>query len=78
MNTKTIIRMAKPLRAVIGAHVHLIGTGCDADVYRRAQADSDLAVQQAKYLIQQLANRHDAVLFAKAVGMPGYINFRGR
>ena len=78
MNTKTIIRMAKPLRAVIGAHVHLIGTGCDADVYQRAQADSDLAVQQAKYLIQQLANRHDAVTFAHAVGMPGYINFRGR
>jgi hypothetical protein len=45
-------------------------------VYQRAQADSDLAVQQAKYLIQQLADRHDAVLFANAVGMPGYINMR--
>lgn len=76
MNIKTIIRMAKPLRKVIGCHVPLIGTGCDHDVYQRAQADSDLAVQQAKYLIQQLANRHDAVLFAKAVGMPGYINMR--
>lgn len=76
MNIKTIIRMAKPLRAVIGAHAHLIGTGCDADVYQRARADSDLAVQQAKYLIQHLDNRHDAVLFARAVGMPGYINMR--
>ena len=76
MNIKTIIRMAKPLRAVIGKHAHLIGTGCDHEVYQRAQADSDLAVQQAKYLIQQLANRHDAVLFANAVGMPGYINMR--
>ena len=76
MNIKTIICMAKPLRKVIGCHVPLIGTGCDDEVYQRARADSDLAVQQAKYLIQQLANRHDAVLFAKAVGMPGYINMR--
>ena len=76
MNIKNIILMAKPLRKVIGCHVPLIGTGCDNEVYQRARADSDLAVQQAKYLIQQLANRHDAVLFAKAVGMPGYINMR--
>ena len=76
MNIKNIIRMAKPIRKVIGCHVPLIGTGCDDEVYQRARADSDLAVQQAKYLIQQLANRHDAVLFAKAVGMPGYINMR--
>ena len=76
MNIKTITNMAKPLRKVIGCHVPLIGTGCDDEVYQRARADSDLAVQQAKYLIQQLANRHDAVLFAKAVGMPGYINMR--
>jgi hypothetical protein len=76
MNIKTIIRMAKPLRSVIGKHVPLIGTGCDHEVYQRAQADSDLAVQQAKYLIQYLYKRHDAVLFAKAVGMPGYINMR--
>ena len=76
MNIKNIIRMAKPLRKVIGCHVPLIGTGCDDEVYQRARANSDLAVQQAKYLIQQLANRHDAVLFAKAVGMPGYINMR--
>jgi len=76
MNIKTIIRMAKPLKAAIGSHVPLIGTGCDNDVYQRARADSDLAAQQAKYLIQHLDNRHDAVIFAKAVGMPGYINMR--
>ena len=76
MHIKTIIRIAKPLRKVIGAHAHLIGTYCDHDVYQRAQADSDLAVQQAKYLIQHLADRHDAVRFAHAVGMPGYINMR--
>jgi len=76
MNIKTIIRMAKPLREVIGAHAHLIGTGCDTDVYQRARADSDLAVQQAKYLIMHLDNRHDAATFAKVVGMPGYINMR--
>jgi hypothetical protein len=76
MNIKTIIRIAKPLRAVIGAHARLIGTGCDNSVYQRARADSDLAVQQAKYLIQYLNNRHDAAIFARAVGMPAYINMR--
>jgi hypothetical protein len=76
MNIKTIIRIAKPLRAVIGAHARLIGTGCDNSVYQRARADSDLAVQQAKYLIQYLNSRHDAALFARAVGMPAYINMR--
>lgn len=77
MNPKTILRMAKPFRAVIGAHVRLLG---DSDTYhedyQRARADSDMAVQRAKYLIQHLANRHDAVLFARAVGMPGYIYMR--
>ena len=76
MNAKTIIRIAKPLRAVIGAHARLIGTGCDNSVYQRARADSDLAVQQAKYLIQYLNSRHDAAVFARAVGMPAYINMR--
>ena len=76
MNIKAIIRIAKPLRAVIGAHAKLIGTGVDNEVYQRARADSDLAVQQAKYLIMQLDNRHDAVQFARVVGMSGYINMR--
>ena len=77
MSPKAILRMAKPIKAAIGAHVPLIG---DSDVlyedYQRARAESDLAVQRAKYLIQHLANRHDAVIFARAVGMPGYINMR--
>jgi len=77
MTPKAILRMAKPFKATIGAHVPLLG---DSSVlyedYQRAQADSDMAVQRAKYLIQHLTNRHDAVLFARAVGMPGYINMR--
>ena len=76
MHIKNIIRIAKPLRAAIRAHSVLIGTGVEHDVYQRARADSDLAAQQAKYLIMQLDNRHDAVQFAHAVGMPGYINMR--
>ena len=76
MSPKSILRMAQPLRAIIGAHVPLIGTGCDEDVYLRARADSEEAVSIAKYLIMHLGNRHDAVLFARAVGMPGYINMR--
>ena len=76
MQLKTIIRIAKPLKAVIGAHHKLAQSYCEREVYQRSQADSDLAVQQAKYLIMHLENRHDAVLFAKAVGMPSYINMR--
>ena len=76
MTPRSILRMARPLRARIGAHVPLIGTGCDNDVYQRTLADSDEAVSLAKYLIQRLADRHTAVLFARAVGMPGYINLR--
>ncbi len=77
MSPKTIIRMAKPFKATIGAHVPLIGnSNVTYEEYQRAHADSDAAVQRAKYLIQHLANRHDAVLFARAVGMLGYINMR--
>ena len=76
MTPKAILRMAKPFKSAIGAHVPMIGQQVDSDVYRRALADSDMAVQRAKYLIQHLQNRHDAVLFARAVGMPGYINMR--
>ena len=76
MNPKSIIRMAQPLRAIIGAHVPLIGTGCDNAVFQRARADSEEAVSRAKYLIMHLDSRHDAVIFAPAVGMPSYINMR--
>jgi hypothetical protein len=77
MTPKAILHMAKPFKATIGAHVPLIGnSNVTHDDYQRARAESDAAVQRAKYLIQHLANRHDAVLFARAVGMPGYINMR--
>lgn len=77
MSPKAILRMAKPFRAAIGAHnrMDFLQNGA-ADAYYQARADSDIAVQRAKYLIQHLDNRHDAVLFARAVGMPGYINMR--
>jgi hypothetical protein len=73
---ETIALIAKPLKAKIGAHMRLLGTGCDAYTYQRARADSDLAAQQAAYLIKHLDNRHDAVQLAHAVGMPGYVNMR--
>ena len=77
MTPKAILRMAKPLRAAIGAHTRMdyLQSGT-ADDYYQARADSDAAVSLASYLIQHLQNRHDAVLFARAVGMPGYINMR--
>jgi hypothetical protein len=74
MNPKAIIRMARPLRAKIGAHTRM--KWVDTETAQRARAESDDAVSLAKYLITQLDSRHDAVLFARAVGMPGYINMR--
>lgn len=77
MSPRTIVRMARPLHAVIGKHVQMIGdSNYTSDAYYEAQRHSDEAVSLAKYLIQHLENRHDAVLFARAVGMPGYINMR--
>jgi hypothetical protein len=66
--------MARPLRAKIGAHMRM--EWVDTETAQRRRAESDEAVNVAKYLIMHLDSRHDAVLFARAVGMPGYINMR--
>ena len=77
MSPKTILRMAKPFKAAIGAHQRIdYLTNGDSNAWHAAQRDSDAAVSLASYLIQHLDNRHDAALFARAVGMPGYINLR--
>jgi len=77
MHIRTIVRMARPLRQVIGAHYRMIGSrDWTPDQYMEAQRVSDEAVSLAKYLICHLADRHDAVRFAHVVGMPGYINMR--
>jgi hypothetical protein len=75
MRPRTIIRLARPLRAAIGAHERL-PAGYDVDQYYEAQTASILALQQIKYLVQHLASRHDAALLARAVGMPNHINLR--
>lgn len=80
---KSILTLAKELRKDIGSHYRyhskMLGKpgshGCH-DVYMELQKKSDEAVHLADYLIQHLANRHQAVTFANAVGMPGYINKR--
>jgi predicted metal-dependent phosphotriesterase family hydrolase len=70
--------MARPLRARIGKHVPMTGhfDQVTMEQFIEARRLSDEAVSLSKYLIQHLANRHDANLFARAVGMPGYINLR--
>jgi len=70
---KNIIKLAKQLKKSIGKHYKLIGKQVPADVYYEAQRESDEAVSLAKYLIQHLADRHQATVFAHAVGMSGYI-----
>ena len=74
MNPKAIIRMARPLREKIGAHMRM--EWVDTETKQRLRAESEEAVSVAKYLITHLDSRHDAVLFARALNMPGYINMR--
>ena len=74
MHPKSIIRMARPLREKIGAHMRM--ELVDTEIKQRLRAESEEAVSVAKYLIMHLDSRHDAVLFARAVGMFGYINMR--
>ena len=71
--------LAKQLRKRIGAHYRYMDKASSSgtqDRYLELRRDSDEAVSLAKYLICQLSNRHQAVTFAHAVGMPGYINIR--
>lgn len=78
MNTRAVLRMAKPFKKVIGAHTAQLADGrwVSDDVYQETRRKSDEAVATCKYLIQMLDDRHAAVIFARAVGMDGYINMR--
>jgi hypothetical protein len=76
---KNLLTLAKTLRKRIGAHYRYINTAqrnYTDDRYQELRRDSDEAVSLANYLIQHLQDRHQAVTFAHAVGMPGYINLR--
>lgn len=70
---KNILKLARQLKKSIGKHYKLIGQQVPADTYYAAQRESDEAVSLAKYLIQHLEDRHQATVFANAVGMPGYL-----
>lgn len=78
MNTRAVLRMAKPFKRVIGAHSAQLADGrwVSDETYKEARRKSDEAVATCKYLIQMLDDRHAAVIFARAVGMDGYINMR--
>ncbi len=76
---QNLLTLANNLRKRIGAHYRYINTAqrnYTHDRYQELRRDSDEAVSLAKYLIQHLQNRHQAVTFANAVGMPGYVNLR--
>jgi hypothetical protein len=76
---KNLHILARQLQKRIGAHYRYINKAqpnYNQDTYLELRRDSDEAVSLAAYLIQHLDNRHQAVTFAHAVGMPGYINHR--
>lgn len=76
---KNLHILARQLGKRIGAHYRYINKAqpnYNHDTYMELRRDSDEAVSLAAYLIKHLDNRHQAVVFAQAVGMPGYINHR--
>lgn len=77
MNERDIHALAQSLRHRIGRHYRAAGQQDLAPgEYDRMRRDSDDAQSLAKYLIQHLADRHDAKRLADWAGMPGYINMR--
>jgi hypothetical protein len=76
---QSLLMLAKSLKKDIGAHYKLLSRKPGSytnEQYQELQRKSDEAAALAKYLIQMLDNRHQAVTFAHAIGMPGYINMR--
>lgn len=74
----TLYLVAKELKKDIGAHVPMIGNYAKSELFQETRAKSDKSVSLAKYLICHLADFRKAETFSKMVGMPGYINIRGR
>jgi hypothetical protein len=72
MTYKTVLKLASSLKKDIGKDYRMIGKGVKSETYQNAVAASDQAQHLAIYLIQHLADRHQAKVFASAVGMPSY------
>ena len=75
MHPKTIARLAKHIRAELDL-LPLDYTGKTVDQYNEAMHRVEDARGLLRYLVQHLANRHDAALLARFARAPGYINFR--
>ena len=77
---QNLLTLARQLRKRIGADYRYTSAAklpnYNQDTYLELRRDSDEAVSLAKYLICHLSSRHQAVTFAHAVGMEGYINLR--
>jgi hypothetical protein len=70
MNRKDLLKIARELRALIGAHAKLIGRHAPQDVYLRAQADSDTATRSARYIAEHYTSRADIrAAFLRACGL---------
>ena len=70
MNRKQAQTIAQTLRALIGAHMKLIGTYAPHDVYARAESESYQAKNQARYLAAHYFTRTDErAAFLRACGL---------
>ncbi len=71
------IRFAKSLAKRMDAHTRLIGRHDVTDEqYQAARHEADEAARLVKHIVQNVSNRHIAVVVAVNSGCPAYINYR--
>ena len=71
------IRFVKSLAKKIDSHTRLIGRHDVTDEqYQAARRESDEAARLVKHIVQNVDNRHIAVVVSQYSGCPSYINFR--
>ena len=71
------IRFAKSLAKKIDAPHFMIGKpGLTDEQYQAARHEADEAARLVKHIVQNVANRHIAVVIAVNSGCPAYINYR--
>lgn len=71
------IRFAKSLAKKIDAHARLIGRhDVTVEQYQAARHEADEAARLVKHIVQNVDNRHIAVVVAVNSGCPAYINYR--
>lgn len=71
------VRFARSLAKKIHAPASMIGTpGLTTEQYQAARHEADEAARLVKHIVQNVSNRHIAVVVSQYSGCPAYINYR--